>query len=272
MDRFLFFDIDGTLVGPSNVVPESAWKAIEQCTQNGDHAFLCTGRTLSSAKGFDCPKMEGTIFTTGAGIETERFGTMLFSFPEEDVKHMRDTLLKAGCGIVLFTKDYGYADPDAYERMIGYGRMGGHSAEEVLAIYGIKPLDSYQGEEVLKFDVYFPNQLVMNAFVENDLPASAVWKSMGYAVDASGVIYGEINPKGVSKGSAVTKILELYGGKRENSYGFGDSMNDAEMMLACGHGIAMGASSQQLKELAEFVTLSVDEDGIAYAMKHYGLI
>ena len=47
---------------------------------------------------------------------------------------------------------------------------------------------------------------------------------------------------------------------------------DAEMMLACGHGIAMGAASQQLKDLAEFVTLSVDEDGIAYAMKNYGLI
>ena len=52
----------------------------------------------------------------------------------------------------------------------------------------------------------------------------------------------------------------------------GDSSNDLAMFRHAGHAIAMGAHDQVLEPYTEFITKTVEEDGIAYAMKKYGLI
>lgn len=77
--------------------------------------------------------------------------------------------------------------------------------------------------------------------------------------------------KGYTKGTRWTgywSILET----RDQSYVFGDSSNDLAMFRHAGHAIAMGAHDQVLEPYTEFVTKTVEEDGIAYAMKKYGLI
>ena len=56
-----------------------------------------------------------------------------------------------------------------------------------------------------------------------------------------------------------------------DTYGFGDSLNDLEMIKECSHGIVMGNGQDEVKALAEFVTTNVDEDGIANALRHFGL-
>ena len=48
--------------------------------------------------------------------------------------------------------------------------------------------------------------------------------------------------------------------------------NDISMFKAAGHGIAMGNACDELKEIAEYVTDSVNDDGIYHAFKHYHLI
>ena len=55
-------------------------------------------------------------------------------------------------------------------------------------------------------------------------------------------------------------------------YVFGDSSNDLSMFEYAQHTIALGAHSEVLDPYTEFVTKTVEDDGIAYAMKHYGLI
>ena len=56
------------------------------------------------------------------------------------------------------------------------------------------------------------------------------------------------------------------------AYVFGDSSNDLAMFEYAEHAIAMGRHDSVLDSYAEFVTKTVENDGIAYAMKHYGLI
>ena len=58
----------------------------------------------------------------------------------------------------------------------------------------------------------------------------------------------------------------------DDCYAFGDSNNDISMFKAAGHGIAMGNACDELKEIAEYVTDSVNDDGIYHAFEHYHLI
>lgn len=53
---------------------------------------------------------------------------------------------------------------------------------------------------------------------------------------------------------------------------FGDGENDIEMLQAVKYGIAMGNANYSLKQIAEFVTLDVDNDGIVHALKKYNLL
>ena len=54
--------------------------------------------------------------------------------------------------------------------------------------------------------------------------------------------------------------------------GFGDGGNDLAMLNHVAVSVAMGNANDELKEIASYVTKSVDDDGIEYALKHYGLI
>ena len=58
----------------------------------------------------------------------------------------------------------------------------------------------------------------------------------------------------------------------ENTYAFGDDNNDEEMLKTVGHGVAMTPHAKVLESVAEFITKSVEEEGVSYGLKHYGLI
>ena len=91
------------------------------------------------------------------------------------------------------------------------------------------------------------------------------------ALDRGGKAY-EVIQKGFSKATACQFIMEKYGLDASRAYVFGDSSNDLAMFEYAEHAIAMGRHDSVLDPYAEFVTKTVEEDGIAYAMKHYGLI
>ena len=58
----------------------------------------------------------------------------------------------------------------------------------------------------------------------------------------------------------------------KNAYDFGDSMNDFEVLQAAGTGIAMGNAVSELKEIADYVTADIEEDGIFKACRYFHLI
>ena len=80
----------------------------------------------------------------------------------------------------------------------------------------------------------------------------------------------DVYRKGFTKGTAVQYIYERLNISKENTYAFGDGVNDMEMLELVGHGIAMGNAVEPLKQIADDITLSVSEEGIAdYFQKHF---
>ena len=63
--------------------------------------------------------------------------------------------------------------------------------------------------------------------------------------------------------------LDVY---KRQSMAFGDGENDLSMLVHAGIGVAMGTASGEVKAQADYVTGTVDEDGIVAALQHFGLI
>jgi Cof subfamily protein (haloacid dehalogenase superfamily) len=79
----------------------------------------------------------------------------------------------------------------------------------------------------------------------------------------------EILSKDVSKGTGVKLLAERLGIKQEEIICIGDSGNDIDMISYAGLGVAMGNASSHVKEVADFVTLSNEEDGVAHVINKF---
>lgn len=81
--------------------------------------------------------------------------------------------------------------------------------------------------------------------------------------------YLEIIPKTASKTSAISFLLEQYNIDKSELMTIGDNYNDMDMLRYADYGIAMGNAPKLVKEAANYVTLTNDENGVAYAINKY---
>ena len=68
------------------------------------------------------------------------------------------------------------------------------------------------------------------------------------------------------------QFCEYFGFSREETMAIGDGGNDVEMLQHAGIGVAMGNARDEVKQVADYVTDSVDDNGVVNALKHYGLL
>ena len=78
--------------------------------------------------------------------------------------------------------------------------------------------------------------------------------------------YLEILPQESTKSSAIQVLLTHYGLQPEQAVAFGDSDVDMDMLQYCGFGVAMGNAPRQVKEAADYVTASNDQEGVYIAL------
>ena len=85
-------------------------------------------------------------------------------------------------------------------------------------------------------------------------------------------LFADVVPKGSSKAIGIDKIIEHYGFSLDETMAFGDGGNDMEMLKHVGIGVAMGNAGDEVKDVADYVTDSVDDDGVWNALVHFGVI
>ena len=88
-----------------------------------------------------------------------------------------------------------------------------------------------------------------------------------FEVEYSWVNTVEILKKGEGKGTGIRNLKKYLNLKTENVMCIGDSENDVSMFKECGYKVAMKNGIDKLKDMADFITLDVSEDGVAYAIK-----
>ena len=84
-------------------------------------------------------------------------------------------------------------------------------------------------------------------------------------------VYLEVLHPQASKGHAVAKLAELLGLDASKVMCIGDQGNDRDMIEYAGMGVAMGNAIDEIKALANFITTTCDEDGVAVAVETHVL-
>lgn len=260
MKNAVFFDIDGTLWDNHMRIPGSAVSSIRRLRENGNFAFICSGRSRAAictpellAIGFD-----GIVASLGTHIEYQ--GDMIFEqyMAQEEIENILDILHKCKMRAILEGRKYLYVN-----------------SQEFTGDYYIDYLRQLVGERFLELEegTRFSEVNKLSAdLTGGDIEAMKKVLLPGYDLIFHGEKVVEIAPKGYSKAVGIAKVCEYLGISRENTYAFGDSANDLEMISYAAHGIAMGNGTEKIKQAADYVTDSVEKDGIEKALKAFGLI
>ena len=262
MDRALiFFDIDGTILDGNYRAPESAVQAIRTARKNGHLCVVNTGRPFSHVEpavrdiGFD-----GYICSCGQHILLDGKSVYRRTLPGEVCRQIL-SLVRTGGLDVIFEDEQGIW----FDRTRPMGQA---------------VLDAYRHFAARGFDVDRPvdrPDLQFDKFCVWTVPGSDPAPLLAYIGDYCTVIDREGDLlefviKGCSKETGIQWLQRRTGLPLENSYAIGDGANDIPMLRCVAHSIAMGNAPEEVRAMAEFVTDTLEQDGLEKALKHFRLI
>lgn len=259
----VFFDIDGTLVDDeTQIIPASAVEAIDALRKNGHLPVINTGRPYSHID----PRVRALPFAgwvCGAGMEILLNGRWLQRLDTAPTLCRRVIEMARVCNMqVLYEAEGGYyldgpwstAQPIVRETQ----RMAGRED------FFLRQVDRSPEPHFIKlvsFDGTPCRRAEFLAFMEQHFTC----------IDRGNTMV-EFLAKGCSKAHGMEILLENLQISRRDTYALGDSTNDLPMFAAAGHAICMAGGMDQAKAAAEYVTDTVLGDGVAKALRHYGLI
>lgn len=260
MIKALFFDVDGTLVSfKTHKVPSSTIEALCMARARGVKILTATGRPHQLLNNIAEVEdlMDGFILATGAqcvyGDEVVRQDLIPANEVETIVDYCKSNNVPV---IVVGTKDIQIVNRDATVDSVFYDMLKvtydkfDVPLEEVMkqGVLQITPfLDEEQERELLP--------LVPNSTAARWYPA-----------------FCDFTSAKADKANGIRAIAEHMGIDISETMAFGDGGNDLTMLRAAGVGVAMGNALDEVKAHADYITSSVDEDGIANALKHFEII
>ena len=124
------------------------------------------------------------------------------------------------------------------------------------------PLDVVLQQDILQLTPFFPADYEPELLARMPQCVSGRWHPE----------FTDITANGADKGKGIVAMASHEGFDPSRTMAFGDGGNDSSMILQAGIGIAMGNAIDALKEQADYVTTSVDDDGILHALRHFNVI
>ena len=262
-----FFDIDGTLAWQDPRVaqglPESerdlspypneaVSQAIRDFVANGNMAFICTGRTLSCIhpKILELP-WTGIVCLAGGYAEINGHAIRDLSMTPSMLQHLAPYLEQSGEVI-------------RFEGLNGVVRM---SADAPDAPGYARTL----GDAVTQLQHYSAYKILMSTSLANHIAQDKALEPL-LCFNELELEVTEISPRECTKRGGIQSVLDALDPHHGTVYGIGDASNDVSLMNAVDVGIAMGNAPDFLKEKADYVTDSIDHDGVVTALEHFGLI
>lgn len=260
MDRYaLFFDIDGTLVSfKTHQIPASTILALTQAKANGHKVFIATGRPplIITNLGAIEHLIDGYVTINGAlcFVGNEVISCKNISKDEAQLV-VRDAQEKGYGLIVVGEQDVAVLDPVGEVDRIFRGEIAVENLDQV------RPLDEVMKQRILQLTPFF----------DSDYERSLTARISGCTSGRWHPAFTDITANGADKGEGIMAMVSHLGLDPKRTIAFGDGGNDASMIRMAGIGIAMGNALDSLKQEADYVTTSVDEDGVLNALRHFKL-
>ena len=271
--RIIALDLDGTLLDSNKNLSEANRAALAAAAAKGILVVPTTGRFFGMMPPAvrDLPFVRYAITVNGAQVYDR----------ETDTAIVREELpLEKALAIMRYLDGFDVIY-DCYQD--NWGRMT-KAMQDKAAEYAQDPhyikmirefrkpypdLKSYlaeQGRDVQKIMLF-----ARDPAVRDTLAAELPTRFDGLAVSTSTFNNLEINVATAHKGRAIERFAAHFGWTLANCMAFGDGLNDLSMVKMAGTGVAMANAAPEVLAAADYVTLSNDADGVAAALRHFGL-
>jgi 5-amino-6-(5-phospho-D-ribitylamino)uracil phosphatase len=239
--KLIALDMDGTLLNDNHEITEGNRKAIKEAKDKGIHVVLSTGRSFQNCSTHADELELGSYLVTVNGSEIW----------DEKRNLLERNLLKS----------------DHIEWMLELARQ--HKA----TFWAINTERNWHNE--MPEDLHSVNWLKFGFNVNDDAARELIMnelKAKGeFELTNSMPNNIEVNPIGISKAKGLQLICSRLGIEMKNVMAVGDSLNDFAMIMEAGVGVAMGNAQEAVKEAADWVTATNNEDGVAKAIRKWVL-
>lgn len=261
MIKMLVVDIDGTILSDKCGISDKLKKHINLLIKNDIKVVIATGRMHCSAKriaeelGTDAPIIS---YQGGLIIDCEQ-----------------NVLLEKHCDIKLAREVVDYLRQENFH-------MNVYINDKLIAENNSKYIKDYAEGKFIKYEIVDSLDNVpfddLNKILAIDYDTNRIeslvydlckkYKEKLYIVKSTPYFCEVSNPE-ATKGNGIRFLADKWNIKQEEIMAVGDQDNDIEMLLAAGVRVAMGNATENLKKVANFITKTVDEDGVVHAINEF---
>jgi Cof subfamily protein (haloacid dehalogenase superfamily) len=273
--KVIIMDVDGTLFSNHKMITEETKKALLKAQDLGAKLILASGRPTSGlvalGKELLMDKHHGLFVAyNGSKVIDCMNNNVLFNQPLsiEEGKAILEHMKKFEARPMIDKDEYMYVN-NVYDNIIQFN--GGD--------FNVFDYESRGGnfllcekEDLADFLDYEVNKILTTADPEYlQIHHEEMYAPFKDTLSGmfTGPFYFEFTAQGIDKAKALDSVLKPMGYTTDEMIAFGDGMNDLSMLQYVGTGVAMGNAVDAVKEQAQYVTASNDEDGIAKALYKY---
>ena len=239
--RLLALDLDGTVLTRNGQITEETKVWIKRAIDAGVIVILATGRGLYQVETFLKElDLETPMVLANGGEIWKKPGELLerYTIDKEDIRMLHSIAIEAE------------AD------------FGGYSVE-----YATEEMNVWTDE------MFHYNWITFSIRHENPTVLTQMKMHIDHSSTLEVISFAPANMdfslKGISKESGVRKVCEYLNIDMDSVIAIGDNLNDLKLIQSAGLGIAMGNADEKLKQAADWVTASNEEDGVAKAIKNF---
>lgn len=258
MIRAIFLDVDGTLISfRTHRIPASAVEALRRAHDRGVRLFIATGRAVTDLELLEPIPYEGVVALNGAECVL-RDGRVVVRhlIPREEFERALEL-------------------SDAWDFPVGLELNDGIFVNRVTPIVEeLAHMIAHPVPEAVDLRRLFERGdcCQMCFYVDPQLGARIMEQLPSLVATRWCPIFSDVNVRGVDKATGMAEFAARGGFEVGEAMAFGDGGNDVPMLRAAGVGVAMGGACDEALQAADWVTATVDDDGIRRALEHFGVI
>lgn len=271
MLKLIAIDMDGTLLDSRKELSQRNIDVIQEAAQKGHKIVICTGRIQKGVEPyFDQLELkaeeEYAVLNNGCSLHTIREDWQLLSYHNldfHDVQYLYSLLDGYPEIYLTLIADVDYLVlADEVPDLVAYDASLVFTEPKPVSLAEVKTADKPVFQAM-----YMGEPDVLDTF-QADLEAELADK---FSMVRSQPYLFEAMPKGITKASGLRELAQKLDVKAKDIVALGDAANDLEMMKAAGFSIAMGNAAEDIKKIADAITSSNDEAGVAEAIQKYVL-
>lgn len=275
--KYIFFDIDGTLLESSRGIIESTVTALEKARANGHKLFINTGRSYAElGTGFDKFAFDGLVCAAGSYIKIGDEVIFDKIIPHENVEKLVSILKDLNIEYGLEGVEFTYFTEPVYQ---GFRKRVYKAIEGILEAkqngyepyhYMLQPAYVRKVEDYLEKPTPIHKLLVYSLDVDSNKELERRLPDDYFLIIYD--TFAELINKGINKATGIKKVMDYYGADMKDSIAIGDSLNDLDMLEKAGIGIAMGNANETVKSYADIIAPDILDDGIYKVLEDLDII